>query len=112
MMEKGATIKLRNANSFWLMLGLAINILFVFSACQSVPAATAEPTIKATPSLASSPIPEPKATADCSAVERLPNDSVEAQQILEEFAQNFKKQQLTEYMGMAILDRVNRLGEW
>lgn len=105
-------MKLRNTNSFWLMLGLGIGILFVLSACQSVPAATAEPTIKATPSLASSPSPEPEATADCSAVERLPNDSVEAQQILEEFVQNFKKQQPTEYMGMVALDRVDRLGEW
>jgi hypothetical protein len=114
MLEKGANMKLRNTNSFWLMLGLGIGILFVLSACQSLPAATAEPTIVATPSLAPSPSPslEPEATADCSAVERLPNDSLEAQQILEEFIQNFKKQQPTEYMGMAILDRVDRLGEW
>jgi leucine-rich repeat protein SHOC2 len=53
-----------------------------------------------------------KSGVDCTAVERLPNDSVEAQQILEEFIQNFKKEHPTEYMGMAVLDRVDQLGEW
>ncbi len=49
---------------------------------------------------------------DCSTVERLAPDSVEAQQILEEFIQNFKVQQPTEAIGMAILHRVDHLGEW
>ena len=49
---------------------------------------------------------------ECSTVERLPLDSAEAQQILDEFIANFKEQYPTEYMGMAVLHRVDRLGEW
>lgn len=39
-MEKGANMKLRNKHSFWPALGLTIVILFIFSACQSAPAAS------------------------------------------------------------------------
>ena len=107
-------MKVSNKSSFWLPLEVAIAMLFIYSACQSAPAATPAPINMATPSLAAnlSPSPEPKATADCSAVERLPNDSVEAQQILDEFIQNFKTEHPTEYIGMAVLDRVDRFGEW
>ena len=49
---------------------------------------------------------------DCSVIERLSTDSVEAQRILDEFITNYKEQYPTEYMGMAVLHRVNRLGEW
>ena len=49
---------------------------------------------------------------DCSTVKQLPTDSAEAQQILEESTQNFKAQYPAEYMGMAILHRIDRLGEW
>lgn len=49
---------------------------------------------------------------DCSAVERLKTDSPAAQQIVEEFVANYKEQYPTEYMGMAILHRVDCLGEW
>jgi len=49
---------------------------------------------------------------DCSSVERMPPDSAEAQQILEESIRNSRDEQSTEYMGMAILHRVDRLGEW
>jgi len=45
-------------------------------------------------------------------IERLQPDSAEAQQILDEFVANYKEQYPTEYMGMAILHRVDRLGEW
>lgn len=93
-----------------LIVGIVMGILFICSACQPAPAAAPEPTVVATSSLAPSPEPDP--TTDCSAVERLPNDSAEAQQILEESIQNFKKAHPTEYMGMAVLDRVDRLGEW
>lgn len=93
-----------------LIVGFVMGILFLCSACQPAPAASPVPTIVSTSSLAPSPEPDP--TGDCSAVEHLPNDSVEAQQVLEEFIRNFKKERPTEYMGMAILDRVDRLGEW
>lgn len=49
---------------------------------------------------------------NCAEVESLPLDSMETQQILEEFVANYKEQNPTEYMGMAILHRVDRLGEW
>lgn len=49
---------------------------------------------------------------DCSAVERLETDSPEAQQMVDEFVSNYKEQYRTEYMGMAVLHRVDRLGEW
>jgi hypothetical protein len=49
---------------------------------------------------------------NCSTVERLPPDSAEAQQIMEELIQNFREQHPTEAMGMAILHRVDHLGEW
>lgn len=49
---------------------------------------------------------------DCSTVEQLPTDSALAQRILDEFISNYKEQYPTEYMGMAILHRVDRLEEW
>ena len=54
---------------------------------------------------------------DCSSVEQLPTDSAEVQQIVDEFVANYKEQYPTEYMGMTILHRVDRmrvdrLGEW
>jgi hypothetical protein len=49
---------------------------------------------------------------DCTSIEILPTDSAEAQHIVEEFVANYKEQNPTEYMGMAILHRVDRLGEW
>ena len=93
-------------NSFWFAWGVMMVLLMISSACQSTPEAISVET--ATPSVT----PSPRPTADCSLVERLPNDSTEGQQILDEFVQNFKKQQPTEYMGMAILSRIDRLGEW
>ena len=103
-------MKVSNKSSFWLPLELMNLIPFIFFAYQSAPAATAEPTIIETPSLAPSPESDP--IGGCSAVKCLSNDSIEAQQVLEEFIQNFKKEHPTEYMGMAVLDRVDRLGEW
>ena len=95
-----------------------ISIIFLFiltlvltGACVTAGSGQQEenkPTLVQTSSLAQGQTLE----ADCAAVERLQNDSVEAQQILEEFIRNFKKEHPTEYMGMAVLDRVNRLGEW
>jgi len=102
-------MKFIEENSFSPVLGLTC-ILFLFSACQPQPMSL--PTVTATLSLAPTPTPSPEPQIDCSEVERLPNDSVEAQQIVEEFVLNFKEQQPTEYMGMAILGRVDRLGEW
>lgn len=93
-----------------LSFGVAICSLLLFSACQ--PAAITAPTLMPIPSLTPSPEPTPVPTSDCSAVERLPNDSVEAAQITEELIRNFKAGQPTEYMGLAVLDRVDRLGEW
>lgn len=49
---------------------------------------------------------------DCASLEPLAPNSAEAQQIVEEFVANYKEQYPTEYMGMAVLDRVYRLGEW
>lgn len=49
---------------------------------------------------------------DCSTVERLETDSPEAKQIVDDFVANYKEQYPTEYIGMAILHRVDRLGEW
>jgi len=49
---------------------------------------------------------------DYTTVEQLPTDSAEAQQILDEFVANIRKHDPKEYMGMAILHRVDRLGEW
>jgi TolB protein len=94
-------------HSFWSGLGWT-GILLLCSACQpaAAPAVTAAPSLA--PTLTPSPIPE----IHCSQVEQLPNDSVAAQQILEEFVLNFKEQQPTEYMGLAVLHRVDRLGEW
>jgi Tol biopolymer transport system component len=57
-------------------------------------------------------IPGGNLDRDCSLVEQLTLDSPEAQQILDEFDANYKEQYPTEYMGMAILQRVDRLGEW
>jgi hypothetical protein len=91
-------------------LSLILNIILILSACQPVSSSTPVQAPSLTPR--PSPRPEPDPTADCSAIGRLPNDSVEAQQILEEFVQNFKKEHPTEYMGIAVLDRVDRLGEW
>jgi Tol biopolymer transport system component len=65
-------------------------------------------TIAKTPSLVSTI----DSAGDCAAVERLAPDSAEAQQIVEEFVASYKEQYPTEYMGMAILDGVDRLGEW
>jgi Tol biopolymer transport system component len=48
----------------------------------------------------------------CSTVKRLETDSPEGQQIVDESVSNYKEQYPTEYMGMAILHRVDRLGEW
>jgi hypothetical protein len=45
----------------------------------------------------------------CAPVERLPPESAEAQQVLDEFIANFKAQYPTEYMGMAILHHLDRL---
>ncbi len=65
------------------------------------------------------PVPKPTNTPHitdpndpCSAVERLALDSPEAQQIVEEFTQNYKMKYPTELMNMSILHRVDRLGEW
>lgn len=60
------------------------------------------------PTVAPTSEPDPA----CSAVERLPIDSAEAQQIRVEFITHFKEQNPTEYMGLAILHRIDRLGEW
>jgi Tol biopolymer transport system component len=49
---------------------------------------------------------------DCSPIEHLALDAPEAQQIVAEFVANYKAQFPTEYMGMAILHSVDRLGEW
>jgi Tol biopolymer transport system component len=49
---------------------------------------------------------------NCAEVESLPLDSMETQQILDELIANYKEQNPTEYMGMAILHRVDRMGEW
>ena len=57
-------------------------------------------------------LPDSEQAVDCTVVERLSLDSAEAQQIVEEFTQDFKERNPTEYMGMAILHRVDRLGEW
>lgn len=108
-------MKLSDKQSIWLVLTVALSSLFIYAACQ--PATAPVPTLIVVtptfmPSPRASPSPEPDPTGDCSMVERLPNDSVEAQQILEEFVQNFKEQHPTEYMGIAILDRVDRLGAW
>ena len=65
-------------------------------------------TITETPELA----PNRDPGVDCASIENLPTDSVEAQQIVDESIANYKEQYPTEYMGMAILHRVDRLGEW
>lgn len=49
---------------------------------------------------------------DCTAIEHLHPDSIEAQQILDEFVAYYKSQNPTEYMGLAVLHRLERLGEW
>ncbi len=49
---------------------------------------------------------------DCTAIEHLPPDSIGAQQILDEFVTHYKNQYPTEYMGFAVLHRVERLREW
>lgn len=48
----------------------------------------------------------------CASVEHLPTDSAEAQLIVRQSVANFKKNYPAEYMGMAVLHRVDRLGEW
>ena len=95
-----------------------ISIIFLFiltliltGACVTAGSGQQEenkPTLVQTPNLAQGQTLE----ADCAAVERLPTDAADAQQIVEEFIQNFKKEQPTKYMGMAVLNRVDRLGEW
>ncbi|HWQ83826.1 MAG TPA: alpha-2-macroglobulin family protein, partial [Anaerolineales bacterium] len=57
-------------------------------------------------------IPESETQVDCSQIEHLAIDSVEAQDIVDQFTQNFKEQNPTEFMGMTILQGVDRLGEW
>jgi hypothetical protein len=42
----------------------------------------------------------------------MPPDSAEAQRIVNESIQHFREQYPTEYIGMAILHRVDRMGEW
>ena len=89
-------------------------------ATQEIPGGTIQPTqtLQASPSLTSSPATAPtnvetRAPAtDCASIERLAPDSLEAQNIVDEFVAEYKAQYPTEYMGMAILDRVYRLGEW
>lgn len=49
---------------------------------------------------------------DCSSVERLLPDSIDVQQILDEFIANYQEQYPMEYMGMAILESVYRLEGW
>jgi WD40 repeat protein len=49
---------------------------------------------------------------DCSRVEHLSPDSAEAQKIVQEFVEDFKKQWPTEYMAMETLWAVDRLGEY
>lgn len=44
--------------------------------------------------------------------EQLPTDSAEIQQLVDEFVANYKELYPKEYMGMSILHRVDRLGEW
>ncbi|RPI87284.1 MAG: hypothetical protein EHM41_05500 [Chloroflexi bacterium] len=58
------------------------------------------------------PIQSLDTVVDCSAVERLLLDSPEAQQIRAEFITHFKEQNPTEYMGLAILHRIDRVVEW
>lgn len=67
-----------------------------------------------TPTSLVTPTPAPDLTSDgnCANIERLAPDSIAAQQMLEESVQNFKALYPTEYMGMAILHRVDRLGDW
>jgi len=95
-------------------------------AIQNTPGKTIQPTQAplASPSHTYSPAPTPTSAetptltpsqdlgGDCTSIERLPPESAEARQILEEFVANYKEQYPTEYMGMAILHRVDRLGEW
>jgi hypothetical protein len=64
------------------------------------------------PSGATANLPGSETQADCSQIEHLAIDSPEAQQIVEQFTKNFKEQNPTEYMGMTILQGVDRLGEW
>jgi hypothetical protein len=56
--------------------------------------------------------PRTDQAVNCSSVERLEAGSPAVQQILDEFIANFKQQNPNETMGMAILHRVDRLGEW
>jgi hypothetical protein len=64
------------------------------------------------PSGATANLPASEAQVDCSQIEHLATDSAEAQEIVEQFTRNFKEQNPTEYMGMTILQGVDRLGEW
>ena len=63
-------------------------------------------------SIAETPTLIPSLDHDCASLEPLTPDSTEAQQIVEEFVSNYQEQYPTEYMGMAILERVYSLGEW
>lgn len=67
-------------------------------------------TVRQTGATANLPVSDTQ--VDCSQIEYLAVDSAEAQEIVEQFTLNFKEQNPTEYMGMAILQGVDRLGEW
>jgi hypothetical protein len=56
--------------------------------------------------------PTQEPSSNCSSIQRLPPDTTEAQQIVEEFVANYRQQYPTEYMGMAILNGVNKLDDW
>ena len=103
---------------------IVLTSLFFVNGCAAVPETITpiESTLSlptqiqiATPtsSMTVTPTPAPGSEVhDCSTIEQLPADLAQAQQILEEFIDNFKEQYPNEYMGMAILHRVDRLGEW
>ena len=80
-------------------------------------AQTASPTSenRSTPTLAIAETLAPGSdrgqAGDCASLERLLTDSIETQQILEELIANYNEQNPTEYMGMAVLNRVYRLEE-
>ena len=69
----------------------------------------AAPTPIFTPTFTLIPVPE---QPDCSKVERLANDTQTVQTILEEIVEDFQRINPKEYMGMSILHRVDRLGNW
>ena len=119
---------------FRLIRFLVVPTIFLFLVgCASLPETTTEETSTLTPYPTQTQIASPTSIShftptsaitetparamgnevhDCSQVEQLPTDSAEAQQILDEFVANYKEQYPTEYMGMAILNRVYRLEDW